>query len=116
MKTIVGVIVALVTFSLTALGLFAAQQLSSPPSHLAAGPAFTDPDEGTIVPPTPPSGSATAPVSAAGASAIGRPKRASRRTHGARKLVEYARPLPRPTPNVVRYARAVPGCVQCGTD
>jgi peptidoglycan/xylan/chitin deacetylase (PgdA/CDA1 family) len=73
MKTIVGVIVALVTLGLTALGLFAAQQLSSPPSQLAAGPAFTDPDEGTIVPPTPPSGTATAPASAAGASAPAEP-------------------------------------------
>ena len=74
MKTIVGVIVALATLSLTALvGLFAAQQLSSPPSHLAAGPVFTDPDEGTTVPPTPPSGSATAPVSATGASAPAEP-------------------------------------------
>jgi peptidoglycan/xylan/chitin deacetylase (PgdA/CDA1 family) len=64
MKSIVGVIAALATFSLTAFGLFAAQQLSSPRSHLAAGSAFTDPAEGTIVPATPPSGSATAPVSA----------------------------------------------------
>ena len=66
MKTTVGVIAALVTFGLAALGLFAAQQLSSPPSHVAAGPAFTDPAQGTILPAPQPTGPATAPVSAAG--------------------------------------------------
>jgi hypothetical protein len=73
MKTILGVIAALVTLGFAALGIFAAQQLSSP-SHLAARSAFTDPAEGTIVPPTPPSGSATARVSgAADASAPAEP-------------------------------------------
>src|SRR5436190_13607822 len=65
MKTTVGVIAALVTFGLVALGLFAAHQLASPPSHVAAGPTFTDPAQGTIVPAAQPTGSATAPVSAA---------------------------------------------------
>jgi peptidoglycan/xylan/chitin deacetylase (PgdA/CDA1 family) len=65
MKTIVGVIVALVTLGFAALGIFAAQQLSSPPSHIAARSAFTDPAEGTIVPAAQPTGPATARVSAA---------------------------------------------------
>jgi peptidoglycan/xylan/chitin deacetylase (PgdA/CDA1 family) len=41
MKTVVGVIAALVTLGMAALGLFTAQQLSSPPDHVA-GPAFRD--------------------------------------------------------------------------
>jgi peptidoglycan/xylan/chitin deacetylase (PgdA/CDA1 family) len=64
MKTTVGVIAALVTFGLVALGLFAAHQLASPPSHVAAGPTFTDPAQGTIVPAAQPTGSAAAPESA----------------------------------------------------
>jgi peptidoglycan/xylan/chitin deacetylase (PgdA/CDA1 family) len=46
MKTIVGVIAALVTVGIAALGLSAAQQMSSPPSHVAAGSVA----QGTIAP------------------------------------------------------------------
>ncbi len=72
MKAIVGVIAALVTFGFAALGLFAAQQLSSPPSHVAAGPEFIDRAQGTIVRAAQPTGSATAPVSAAAPDASAR--------------------------------------------
>jgi hypothetical protein len=58
MKAVVGVIAALVTFGLAALGLFATQQLSSPANHVA-GQAFTDPDESTIAPAAQPTASST---------------------------------------------------------
>jgi peptidoglycan/xylan/chitin deacetylase (PgdA/CDA1 family) len=69
MKLIVGVIVVLVTFGFAALGLFAAQQLSSSPRYLVAGTVFADPGEGSIVPAVQPAGSATPTTSAAAANA-----------------------------------------------
>jgi hypothetical protein len=63
MKAVIGVIAALVTFGLAALGLVTAQQLSSP-NHVA-GQAFIDRNERTIAPAAQPAGSSTAPPSAA---------------------------------------------------
>ena len=73
MKTIVGVIAAVVTVGIAALGLFAAQQVSSPPSHVAAGPAFNDPAQGTIVRAAQPAGSAPVSTAAPHASAPAEP-------------------------------------------
>jgi peptidoglycan/xylan/chitin deacetylase (PgdA/CDA1 family) len=46
---VVGVIAMLTTLGLAALGIFAAQQSSSPPNHVA-GPAFPNSDQGTSAP------------------------------------------------------------------
>jgi peptidoglycan/xylan/chitin deacetylase (PgdA/CDA1 family) len=64
---IVGVIAALVTVGIAALGLFAAQQLFSPPDHVA-GPAFRDQGTGATTRPlvsAKPSVSAAVPVASA---------------------------------------------------
>jgi peptidoglycan/xylan/chitin deacetylase (PgdA/CDA1 family) len=62
MKAVVGVIAALVTLGIAALGLFTAQQLSSRPDHVA-GPAFRD--RGASATAVQPSSSTTPSVSPA---------------------------------------------------
>jgi len=64
MKAVVGVMAALVTFGLAALGLSTAQQLSSPANDFA-GQVFTDPAKSTIAPAAQPTGSSTAHLFAA---------------------------------------------------
>ena len=49
MKPVLGVMAALVTVGIAALSLLTAQQVSSPPDHVA-GPAFPNSDQGTSAP------------------------------------------------------------------